>query len=54
MMSRRVKLVLAVVMSALLVGGVAVAATMRANGGRTTLTAYFGQQQRHFPVVTTC
>jgi len=41
MMSRRVKLVLAVVMSALLVGGVAVAATMRANGGRTTLTAYF-------------
>ena len=41
MTSRRVKPVLAVVMAALLVGGVAVAATTRASGGRTTLTAYF-------------
>jgi phospholipid/cholesterol/gamma-HCH transport system substrate-binding protein len=41
MMSRRLKRVLAVVMAALLVGGVAVAASMGASGGRTTLTAYF-------------
>jgi phospholipid/cholesterol/gamma-HCH transport system substrate-binding protein len=41
MMSRRVKRVLAFVMAALLVGGVAAALSMRAGGGRTTLTAYF-------------
>ena len=41
MMSRRVKRILAVVMTALLVGGVAVAASLRESGGRTTLTAYF-------------
>jgi phospholipid/cholesterol/gamma-HCH transport system substrate-binding protein len=41
MMSRRSKRVLAVVMAALLVGGVAVAASTGATGGRTTLTAYF-------------
>jgi phospholipid/cholesterol/gamma-HCH transport system substrate-binding protein len=41
MMSRRVKRVLAVVMAALLVGGVVAAISMRASGGRTTLTAYF-------------
>jgi phospholipid/cholesterol/gamma-HCH transport system substrate-binding protein len=40
-MSRTVKRVLAFIMVGLLVGGVAVAVAVRANGGRTTLTAYF-------------
>ena len=41
MMSRRLRRLLAVVMAALLVGGVAVAASMGTRGGKTTLTAYF-------------
>ena len=41
MMSRRARRMLAVAMAALLVAGVAVAATVVDNGRRTTLTAYF-------------
>src|SRR5258707_6119933 len=40
-MSRRLKRVLAVVMAALLVGGVVAAVSVRTDVGRTTLTAYF-------------
>src|SRR3954469_8331805 len=48
MMSRRATRVLAVVMAALLVGGVVVAASLRASGGRTTLTAYFDNSNGMF------
>jgi phospholipid/cholesterol/gamma-HCH transport system substrate-binding protein len=47
--SRRVKRVLAVVLAALLVGGVAVAASLGSGGGKTSLTAYFDNSNGIFP-----